>query len=380
MGNKNMPTQGGSASGGKKAKKLIKIMILTILGAIGLVLIFALVYMFTAPQMGGKTAGFDSANFRDGKFQNLVPTPMMSEDYSFFGSIYEYYFKGSDEKYPSKTLPTVKLDSSAEGITWLGHSTVLIKTEDLTIITDPVLSGKNIPPLGLGPKPFPYENTYQVEDLPKINVVLISHDHFDHLDMETVRKLQDAKFYVPLGVGAHLRKWGIAQENIKELDWNDQESYSDNLELVFTPARHFGGRNPLRKDKTLWGSWVIKLEDKNLYFGGDSGYFEEFKKIGKEHGPFDLAMLDVGQYDKSWQPVHFLPEEAVQAAIDLRAKALLPIHNMKYVLAYHSWHEPLDRVLAESEKREVALATPMIGKTFSLNPEIPQDRWWKDIR
>lgn len=356
-------------------------MTITILSLIGLFLVFALAYIYLSPQMGGRTRNFDSSNnFQNGKFQNLVPTSVMSEEHSMIASIREHYFENNNERYPKKTLPTMKLDSSPESITWLGHSTVLIRSKDLTIITDPVLTGKNLPPLGLGPKPFPYENDYRVGDLPKVDIVLISHDHFDHLSMETVIELKQSKFYVPLGVGSHLQRWGIAEENIKELDWYDQIKHSDVLELAFVPSRHFGGRNPLRGNKTLWGSWAIKLGDKNIYFGGDSGYFEEFEKIGKSHGPFDLAMLDIGQYNKGWQSVHFLPEEAVQAAIDLKAEVLLPIHNSKYVLSNHSWYEPLDRALEESVKRKIVMATPMIGESFSLNPKIPQTRWWRDLK
>ncbi len=354
-------------------------MILMIIGGIiGLALVFGVIYYNTSPQMGAGNGGYDgSPNYKDGKFQNFLPTPMISnENYSFIGGIYEYLFKNDDGRFPSEPLKTVKLNSSKEGITWLGHSTVLLKLKEITIITDPVLNPNRLPPLYMGPKPFPYTNSYSFEDLPKIDAVLISHDHMDHLDLGTVKKLKNSTFYVPLGTKPHLLKWGIKEENIKEMDWYDEAEHKG-TKLVLTPARHFGSRGIFNRDTTFWGSWVIKNGNRSIYFGGDSGYFDEFKKIGEKFGPFDIVMLDSGQYDNDWKYLHLLPDEVIQATIDLKAEHVLPIHICKYVLARHSWHAPLDAVTAEGKKKNVSVITPQIGQTFSLDKDLPEDRWWR---
>lgn len=360
-----------------------KKMILILIAILGILLISVTIYLNTSPQMGGRAGEYNSPNFEEGRFKNLVPTSVYSEDRSIIKSVFEYFFSRSKEAYPSSTIDNLKIDLKPfenindVNLTWLGHSTVLINTQDLVILTDPVLRDKSLPPLSMGPKPFPYSTNYKLEDLPKVDVVLISHDHYDHLDMETVKKLKDSSFYVPLGVKSHLLKWGIDEKNIKELDWYQEDNYSDNLGLVLTPARHFSGRSLFDRNKTLWGSWVIKLRDKSLYFGGDSGYFDEFKKIGEKYGPFDIAMLDVGQYNLAWQPIHLLPEEAVQVSIDLNSKILLPIHNSKYSLSLHSWYEPLERVTKEGQKKGVVVSTPKIGETFLLGVDILQQKWWR---
>lgn len=355
------------------------------LGILGMLVLFGFTYAKTSPQMGGKAQSFDSPNYQDGMFQNLVPTSLSStsEEHSMLSSTYDFFFNKDENSFPKDSLPTLPFDKDSLAdqaaddiiLTWLGHSTALIHSNGTTILTDPVLQESRLPPLYMGPKPFPYEHTYSVKNLPKIDIVLISHDHYDHLDMKTVKELKDATFFVPLGIKAHLLRWDIAEENIYELDWYEERDFSENLKLILTPARHFSGRS-FSQNTTLWGSWVIQIQDKNIYFGGDSGYFEEFKNIGKNYGPFDVAMLDVGQYDPAWQQIHMLPEEAVQASIDLNAKAMLPIHNSKYVLSLHSWFEPLERASTEAEKQEISITTPQIGETFLLSKNLPNKKWW----
>lgn len=352
-----------------------------IFGIIGAIFLTATIYINASPQMGGKSNKFDSPNFKDNKFQNLEPTSIMTSKYSMLKSMKEFFFDRSKDTFPKNTLQTKKINldlikKSNITVTWLGHSTILFTTKDLVIITDPVLNKKRIPPLNLGPKHFPYSNNYEVKDLPEVDIVLISHDHFDHLDMETVKKLKNSTFYVPLGVKSHLLRWGINEKNIKEHDWYNKTKHK-NAEMIFTPARHFSGRGLFNRDSTLWGSWIIKINKKNIYYGGDSGYMKEFKKIGKDYGPFDIVMLDSGQYDKAWQPIHMLPNQVIKATIDLKGKTVLPIHNSKYVLSRHAWYDPMEKVTKEGKKRNVSVSTPKIGQTFKLGQKSLNDKWWR---
>lgn len=355
-----------------------------------------LVYSFH-PGFGSKNskeklAEFESlSNFENGKFKNLVEVNMsMSQgDKNFFSMLKDFYFGDRRLRSPQETLQSRPINNSLYEnnlddefvVTWLGHSILLIKVGDKTIITDPVFSKRSSPFEFFGPKRFSYENNYDVSDLPRIDAVLISHDHYDHLDFRTIKDLKDRveKFYVPLGVGAHLLGWGVETDKIEEFNWYEKGSLDD-VGLVFTPARHFSGRNLTDRMKTLWGGWIIQRGDKKIYFGGDSSYFDEFKKIGAEFGPFDIAFVECGAYDKSWKDVHMLPEETVQTAIDLNAGVLMPTHNSKFDLALHPWREPLDRVLEEANKRNATLATPMAGEGFILNQNIPQERWWEELR
>ena len=373
------------AENGKK--KIFKMILYTIIGFIAVFIVFGILYMAFSPQMGKKNGGYpDSPNYKDGKFQNLVETKMSTGDSSMVTAMYEFFFNKHVDAFPSETIQTEKintelinsLEDEQVAVTWLGHSTALISTHDLTILTDPVLSGKRIPPMYMGPKPFPYSETYRVENLPEIDVVLISHDHYDHLDYETIKKLTDKKFYAPLGVKAHLMSWGVSEENITELDWHEGKKHLENIEFTFTPTRHFSGRGLLNGRSTLWGAWVIGVGEKKIYFGGDSGYFEEFKKVGETYGPFDIAFLDTGQYNEAWQALHMLPNEVVQAAKDLQAKTFIPIHNSKYILSLHAWYEPLERVTKEAKEKNVHVTTPKIGQTFLLNENLPTTKWWKE--
>ena len=357
-----------------------------VLGLIATIILLIIYYQNFNPQSWGKNLKYDSKYYNNGKFENLVNTSLSTGDKNMMLVMYEFIFKKNPEAFPLNTIQTQEINrkllknlkADQIAITWLGHSTSLIVTESVTIITDPVLHSKNISPMYMGPKKFPYSNNYEFKNLPKVDIVLISHDHYDHLDMDSIIKLKDSIFYVPLGIKAHLLRWGIEEKNVYEMDWYEEFNYSENLKLVLTPARHFSGRGIFNRDSTLWGSWVIDLSNRRVYFGGDSGYFGEFKRIGEHYGPFDLVLLDTGQYNPSWQSVHMLPNEAVQASIDLKANALLTIHNSKYILSNHSWFEPLEKVEKEAKKKGVKLVTPRIGQTFLVDENMPQERWWED--
>ena len=293
-------------------------------------------------------------------------------------SLKDWFFP-PEGKNPSRPLPSIMFNKDEfknDKFSWLGHSTVLMNTGGLKIITDPVFNRASpIPILG---KPFPYENTTSIEDLPKINVVILSHDHYDHLDAKAMNKLSNKidHFIVPLGVKGHLMSWGIDRTKISELDWYETKNYQG-VDFTLTPAQHFSGRSFTDLNKTLWGSWVIKSQDLNLFFSGDSGYSDIFKEIGKDYGPFDLAFIECGGYNSNWADVHMFPYEVVQSSLDLNANLFIPISWAKFDLSIHTWDEPIIRLTTESKRREVNISTPMIGEVFDISKP-PNDHWWKD--
>jgi len=357
-----------------------------------IVLILAIILFINfAPVFGDKSKGEsktkieNSSNFIDGKFRNLVSTSMSfkkGEDYNK-----EYIADKSIGKKPEKPLPSIKFNKTdfaandENSITWFGHSTILLKLESKIILVDPVFNYASPFSLLLGPKPFKFENTIHTKDLPnKIDVVLITHDHYDHLDYQTIKEIQTGvqKFLVPLGIKAHLLRWGVPDTKIEEFDWYESISYN-NINFTFAPSRHFSGRAIRDRFATLWGGWIIKSEKSNLFISGDSGYFEEFKIIGERYGPFDVAFMENGAYNPRWRNVHFFPEQGVLASMEVRAKVTLPTHWAKFSLSSHNWIEPIDRFVKEAEVRNLNVATPIIGQSFNINGEIPNEHWWENF-
>ncbi|WP_053187905.1 MBL fold metallo-hydrolase [Sunxiuqinia dokdonensis] len=368
--------------------KIIMIL-LTILIALAVlvVLIVRLNPSFGASPTGERMQRIQqSPNFKDGKFQNPVATAMQTEDMPFLRVMKEFLFTKGD-RVPTTTIQTMPVDRAAfhqqtDGvkICWLGHSTVLIEMDGQVILTDPVFSQRVSPFSFVGTKAFPYSENYHWENLPKIDLVLLSHDHYDHLDYKTIRSLkdQDLPFVTALGVGAHLERWGIAPERITELDWWESFQFTENIRLTATPARHFSGRGLTNRFSTLWASWVITGPENRVFFGADSGYYPGFKTIGEQYGPFDLVMLECGQYSQYWPYIHMLPEEVIRAANDLGAQSLLPIHWGKYKLSIHPWTEPIERLLQAGNNRNLAIGTPQIGEVFDLDKSLPTPEWWKE--
>jgi L-ascorbate metabolism protein UlaG (beta-lactamase superfamily) len=365
-------------------KRKTKIFSLVISMFITFIIVSSTLFLNFSPQVGGDSLPYEvSPNFRDGTFHNLNPTDISSGNVSFLELLVQYIVS-DDHRSPNIPLPTkefekLNLEADEISITWLGHSTLLIHTNNVTIITDPIFGEDNMDPLFFGPMPFIYQHTYELQDLPEIDYVFISHDHYDHLDMGTIKELEDSEFFVPLGVKAHLLRWGIDEKNIEELDWYDEINISSELNVALTPSQHFSGRGLFNGDTTLWASWVFNLNDKSIFFSGDSGYMEEYVTIGEKYGPFDIAFLESGQYNEAWNNIHMFPEEVIQAGIDLNATTILPIHNSKYELSLHHWDEPLERVTAEGERRNLSVATPMIGESFVLGKTIPNRAWWTNV-
>jgi L-ascorbate metabolism protein UlaG (beta-lactamase superfamily) len=321
-----------------------------------------------------------SINYKDSSFQNLLPTEVMLKGVSIFKMLKDFANKPKSVL-PSKAIPSVKtnlknISYEAPTIVWFGHSSYIIISKEITILVDPVLDSYASPVEVFG-KPFAGASVYSVEDLPKIDIVLLTHDHYDHLDFKTIKKLISKKtnFYAALGVGAHLERWGVSPEQITEFDWWEKKTINDNIEIISVPSRHFSGRG-ITRGKTLWSAFVLKLNLYNLFLGGDSGYDGTFKNIGEEYGPFDLAILETGQYGENWPYIHMKPEESVQAALDLKARVILPVHWAKFTLAFHEWNDPIIRVRKAAALKHLRVTTPRIGEPVVLEHSYPESEWW----
>jgi L-ascorbate metabolism protein UlaG (beta-lactamase superfamily) len=256
---------------------------------------------------------------------------------------------------------------------------MLLKLNDEFWITDPMFSDRASPVQWAGPQRF-HRPPIVIDDLPPIKAVIISHDHYDHLDHDSIMKLsaKTEYFLTPLGVGDILVDWGVPSSKVKQLDWW-QDMEIGGVHLVATPARHFSGRGLFKKNQTQWASWVFLTAGQRVFFSGDSGYFDGFKKIGDKFGPFDVTMLDTGAYNVNWPEVHMHPEESIQAHIDLKGKNLLPIHNGTFDLSMHSWHEPLDRIVALGNIQRIPVFTPVIGEPIFIQSAISGLPWWKAV-
>ena len=262
---------------------------------------------------------------------------------------------------------------------WFGHSTLLINIQNTIILVDPVFSPSASPVNFIVPRFQP--PVLELNELPKIDVVLISHDHYDHLDMNTVQYLSNkvSKFIVPLGVTSHLKSWGVSEEKMVELDWWQSTSF-DQVTFTSTPAQHFSGRQALFNiSQTLWSSWVVQSADVSFYFSGDSGYDVHYKQVGDKFGPIDLVFIDSGQYNVRWREVHNLPEEAVQASIDLKGRYLVPVHWGMFNLAIHNWYDPIQESVKFSKIHDVKLMTPKLGQLISLEEQTMTTDWWSNL-
>jgi L-ascorbate metabolism protein UlaG (beta-lactamase superfamily) len=284
---------------------------------------------------------------------------------------------------PVRTLTRAALDAldpAAVHIVRLGHSSHLLKIRGRYWLIDPVFGQRASPFSFAGPKRF-HPPPIALAELPPVEGLILSHDHYDHLDTETIEGLRERvqRYFVPLGVGARLQGMGVAAERIAEFDWWQSTRHAD-VELTATPAQHFSGRTLSDRNRTLWASWVIASGSERIFFSGDSGYFPGFKQIGDRFGGFDIALMENGAYDSYWPAVHMTPEETVQAFGDLRGKLLYVVHNSTFDLAFHTWRDPLDRVAALADARGIALATPEIGEVLTLNRPRENKRWWQGLR
>lgn len=275
-------------------------------------------------------------------------------------------------------LSRAELLAAPDASLWrLGHSTVLFKLDRRFWLTDPVFAERASPLSFIGPKRF-HAPPIALEDLPEIEAVILSHDHYDHLDQAAVLALAPKvrQFLTPLGVGERLIAWGIPAAQVQQFDWW-QGTQIGQVQLVATPAQHFSGRSLADRDRTLWASWVILTPQTRLFFSGDSGYFPGFRAIGERYGPFDLTLVETGAYNQDWPDVHMQPEQSLQAHLDLGGRRLMPIHNGTFDLALHPWTEPFERIEALAAARGVALSTPRMGERLDLRAPLPGSAWWR---
>ncbi|WP_328474972.1 MBL fold metallo-hydrolase [Actinoplanes sp. NBC_00393] len=343
--------------------------------------------MSIAAQIGGKASGARlarveaSPQFTAGRFRNTVPTAT-GLSLSAIPRVAVATLTGGAARRPHQAIPVVRTPSTdAQGlhVTWYGHSTAMIDIEGHRVLLDPVWSARCSPSQLAGPRRL-HEPPVVLHELPPIDAVVISHDHYDHLDMTTIQtlaRLHAATFVVPLGVGAHLERWGVPQDRIAELDWNES-THVGGLELVATPARHFSGRG-LTRDETLWASWVIKGPTRKAFYSGDTGYFPGFAEIGAQHGPFDVTLVQVGAYGDDWADIHMVPEDGVATHLDVRGGLLIPVHWATFDLAPHRWSEPAERTWLEAKARGAQLAIPRPGERVDVDAPPEIESWWQQI-
>jgi L-ascorbate metabolism protein UlaG (beta-lactamase superfamily) len=324
-----------------------------------------------------------SPNYSNDIFSNLHDTPMMTSESPMIKQIWRFMNKPAYTAPPNE-LPSVRTDlknikEEKPVIVWFGHSSYLIHVNGKNILVDPVFSG-HASPFSFFAKSFPGSNVYSVDDMPPIDILIITHDHYDHMDYETVTKLKSKTSLVctSLGIGTTLSYWGFDKNKIIEFDWWNEKQIDKNIFIAAAPARHFSGRS-LSRYKTLWSSFVLKAGNYSFYIGADSGYDTHFKQIGHKYGPFEIAMLETGQYNDDWRYIHMMPEQAIQAAIDLKTKVLLPVHWAKFALALHPWDEPIKRVVAKAKELNVPITTPLIGEQVIIDKSYPHQHWWETV-
>lgn len=325
-----------------------------------------------------------SVNYRDGEFKNLIDTPMFSEGNNFLTVNLKSLFTISERKTPDAPLPVVRTDlkslpSNRDIAIWLGHSGYFIQVSGKRILIDPVFSTR-ASPVPFGGKAFAGTTPYHVEDIPDLDYLIITHDHYDHLDYPTIMALKNKVRLVVtgLGVGQDFIRWGYRENQLHELDWG--ESYHESgVTLHAIPARHYSGR-AFERNQTLWTGYVIETPSLRMLFSGDSGYGPHYKEIANRFGGFDMVALDMGQYDPLWPYIHMTPEEASRAAEELNAKTLIPAHVARFALARHPWDDPFKRISRASQDKKYTLLTPRIGEPIEIgNTEQRFSIWWKEL-
>ncbi|MCR5799343.1 MAG: MBL fold metallo-hydrolase [Lachnospiraceae bacterium] len=366
-------------------KRWIKALITTIIVIITIIIFVLLILRFW-PSFGGQSSSKDekdyaarSAVFENGKFGDLMG--------SFSGDEVSYPNTVSDKgATPTDPIPVRKpsfdeADPEDVSITWMGHSTVLIQMSGKNILIDPIFSDRSSPVGFAGPKRFS-EPPVTFEELPKLDYILITHDHFDHLDMAAIKQLDEKtdRFLVPLGIENDLERWGVPADKIIAVAWWESEK-TDDLEIVCAPSKHYSMRNMMDRNETLWCSWIFVNDSCRIYDTGDTGYGDHFKEIYKRYGSFDLVLSDGAQYNSQWANVHMFPEQEAQAMEDMHSTVVWPVHWAAYSLAPHAWDDPAERIVTAGEEKGLDVVTPYIGETVKLS-EISdhKERWWKDIR
>lgn len=336
------------------------------------------------PSMKQKQKYSQYPNHKQGKFTNLMPQFTVTEAPDFI----------DDSSHPKPTrrpdfdIPYVKIDPKSleqktkhTRITWFGHSTMLLEMDGKNILIDPMFGDVPSPVSFIGQKRYSKGLPLSIEELPPIDAVLLTHDHYDHLDYQSILKIKDKvkRFYVPLGLNAHLERWNVPASKIEELNWYETANL-EGISFTLTPSHHYSGRSLSDRFESLWGGWVIKGALDNIYLSGDGGYGPHFKQIGAEYGPFDFAMIECGQYSRYWRQNHLFPEQSARVAVDVGAKLIMPIHWGAFTLAMHSWSSPVKRLLTKAKEFDIPVTTPKIGEQIVLGKEPseqPNSTWWE---
>jgi L-ascorbate metabolism protein UlaG (beta-lactamase superfamily) len=356
-----------------------------------ILLLIAAVALFMRQPKFGKAAGGErlqkmksSPNYSNGQFQNEHHTPSLKEGVSVLKVMRQFFFNKSKRSKPAAVLPSRKTDLHALSanknvLVWFGHSSYFMQVDGKKILVDPVLGG-SASPLAFTTRSFAGSDVYTTHDIPAIDYLFITHDHWDHMDYATIMLLKPkvSTIITGLGTAAHLERWGFDAGRIIERDWNEEAVLSDGFKVNTTPARHFSGRG-FKRNGSLWMSFVLTTPTTKIFIGGDSGYDSHFAAIGNKFGPFDIAILECGQYNDYWHYIHMMPEEVVKAAQELRAKKLLPVHWSKFSLSLHAWDEPIIKVVEESNKMNMPVIHPMIGEEVNLQQDQVYTQWWKNV-
>lgn len=357
-----------------------------------ILLVLALaIYLFMQQAMFGRKPVAErqqlieqAVNYKGSSFQNQSHTPSFTDGANFFTVLNKFFFAKKERNKPAVPLPSVKTDLNQLGkeenvLVWMGHSSYFMQLDGKTFLVDPVLSG-HASPFSFTTNSFAGSDIYTTYDIPAIDFLFISHDHWDHLDYKTIKKLQPQIKHIVTGLGTaeHLEKWGFSKSIITEKNWNETATLAEGFTVTVLPARHFSGRT-FTRNKAIWVSFAVTTPSHKIYLGGDSGYDTHFAEIGNSHGPFDLAILECGQYNSYWKHIHMMPEETVQAADDLKAKQLLPVHWGKFALSMHSWDEPVIRVHKAAAEKKLPLLTPVIGQKVNVNGPNQFSSWWQQI-
>lgn len=322
------------------------------------------------------------ANFNGKTFQNLSPTPQIAEGYTFWDAL-KTFFSRPKTIAPAITLPSVNTTlpsyySKKPSIIWFGHSSYLIHCDGINILVDPVLSG-HASPFSFYIKAFKGADVYKAADMPKIDWLILTHNHYDHLDTGALKVLAPKikSYIVPTGVSRDLNGIGVKQEQITELYWGQSAPLQPDVEIIATPARHFSGRG-FKRNESLWSSYVLLINNYKIFIGGDSGYDSHFKEIGNTYGPFDIAILECGQYNKMWPFIHSMPEELITEGVELKTQVIMPVHWAKFALSIHDWDEPVKRFVTAAEKAGFNYTTPMIGEAVVIGESYPKKKWWQN--
>ena len=353
-------------------------------------LILSIAIFMRLPQFGKLPSGErlerikKSPNFKNGQFQNIHFTPNLAEGVSMFTVMRHFFFGKNKNRKPPGLLPSVKtdlihLDPSRNCLVWFGHSSYFIQIDGKKILVDPVFSG-NASPIPSTTKSYPGSDVYTTDDLPEIDYLFITHDHWDHLDYKTVVKLKPKVLQVitSFGTAAHLEYWGYDKNKILEKAWNDEIILDTGFKIITASARHFAGRT-FKRNRSLWMSFIFQTPTIKLFLGGDSGYDTHFTEIGNKYGPFDLALLECGQYNIYWKYIHMMPEETVQAGLDLKARKIIPVHWAKFSLSLNDWDDSIKRVTLEASRKGLPVIHPMIGEEVDLNGQGIFSRWWEKV-